>query len=291
MASASSVGHGCRTKQRRRVMTPEFGAASQLEKIEMLDHADVVAINKFDRKGGEDALRDVRKQLQRNRKAFAAPPESLPVYGTIASRFNDDGVTALYHGLLAGLSERGFAQPKSHLPTPAGKASSAGAAIVPPARSRYLAEIAETVRGYHATATEQARLAREARQLDAAGRLLSERGGDGSAAAKLAAERQGALDHRARQLLETWPSTKAKYERDKLISTVRGRETRSALTTTTLSGTRIRKVVPPEFSDHGDLLRWLLRENLPGRFPYTAGVCDWRAATDDDEHYVYAIAL
>jgi isobutyryl-CoA mutase len=254
------------------VMTPEFGAASQLEKIEMLDHADVVAINKFDRKGGEDALRDVRKQLQRNRKAFAVPPESLPVYGTIASRFNDDGVTALYHGLLAGLSERGFAQPKSHLPTPAGKASSAGAAIVPPARSRYLAEIAETVRGYHATATEQARLAREAQQLDAAGRLLSERGGDGSAAAKLAAERQGALDHRARRLLETWPSTKAKYERDKLISTVRGRETRSALTTTTLSGTRIRKVVPPEFSDHGDLLRWLLRENLPGRFPYTAGV-------------------
>ncbi len=253
------------------VMTPEFGAASQLEKIEMLDHADIVAINKFDRKGGEDALRDVRKQLQRNRKAFATAPESLPVYGTIASRFNDDGVTALYHGLLAGLTERGFPQPGSRLPAPAGRASSAGAAIVPPARSRYLAEIAETVRGYHATAAEQARLAREAQQLDAAGRLLSECGGDGTPAAKLAAERRGALDHRARRLLETWPSLKAKYERDELISTVRGRETRSALTTTTLSGTRIRKVVPPEFGDHGDLLRWLLRENLPGRFPYTAG--------------------
>ena len=142
---------------------------------------------------------------------------------------------------------------------------------MPPARSRYLAEIAETVRGYHATAAEQARLAREAQQLDAAGRLLSECGGDGTPAAKLAAERRGALDHRARRLLETWPSLKAKYERDELISTVRGRETRSALTTTTLSGTRIRKVVPPEFGDHGDLLRWLLRENLPGRFPYTAG--------------------
>ena len=253
------------------VMTPEFGATSQLEKIEMLDHADIVAINKFDRKGGEDALRDVRKQLQRNRKAFATAPESLPVYGTIASRFNDDGVTALYHGLLAGLTERSFPQPGSRLPAPAGRASSAGAAIVPPARSRYLAEIAETVRGYHATAAEQARLAREAQQLDAAGRLLSECGGDGTPAAKLAAERRGALDHRARRLLETWPSLKAKYERDELISTVRGRETRSALTTTTLSGTRIRKVVPPEFGDHGDLLRWLLRENLPGRFPYTAG--------------------
>ena len=253
------------------VMTPEFGATSQLEKIEMLDHADIVAINKFDRKGGEDALRDVRKQLQRNRKAFATAPESLPVYGTIASRFNDDGVTALYHGLLAGLTERSFPQPGSRLPAPAGRASSAGAAIVPPARSRYLAEIAETVRGYHATAAEQARLAREAQQLDAAGRLLSECGSDGTSAAKLAAERRGALDHRARRLLETWPSLKAKYERDELISTVRGRETRSALTTTTLSGTRIRKVVPPEFGDHGDLLRWLLRENLPGRFPYTAG--------------------
>ncbi len=253
------------------VMTPEFGAASQLEKIEMLDHADIVAINKFDRKGGEDALRDVCKQLQRNRKAFATVPESLPVYGTIASRFNDDGVTALYHGMLAGLTERGFPQPGSRLPAPAGRASSAGAAIVPPARSRYLAEIAETVRGYHATAAEQARLAREAQQLDAAGQLLSECGRDGTPAAKLAAERRGALDHRARRLLETWPSLKAKYERDELISTVRGREARSALTTTTLSGTRIRKVVPPEFGDHGDLLRWLLRENLPGRFPYTAG--------------------
>ena len=116
------------------VMTPEFGAASQLEKIEMLDHADIVAINKFDRTGGEDALRDVRKQLQRNRKAFATAPESLPVYGTIASRFNDDGVTALYRGLLAGLTERSFPQPGSRLPAPAGRASSAAAAIVPPVR-------------------------------------------------------------------------------------------------------------------------------------------------------------
>src|SRR5271166_2687296 len=253
------------------VMTPEFGAASQLEKIEMLDHADIVAINKFERKGGADALRDVRKQMQRNRKAFAEGPEAMPVYGTIASRFNDDGVTALYHGLLAELIERGFKLPKSKLSQPAGRASSVGAAIVPPARARYLAEIAETVRDYHATAAAQSRLARETQQLRAAARLLDQCGRDGAAAAKLAAERRGALDHRARRLLETWPSLKAKYERDELISTVRGRETRSALTTTTLSGTRIRKVVPPEFGDHGDLLRWLLRENLPGRFPYTAG--------------------
>ncbi len=152
---------------------------------------------------------------------------------------------------------------------------------MPPARSRYLAEIAEAVRGYHATAAEQARLAREAQQLDAAGRLLSESGGDGTAAAKLATERRAALDHRARRLLETWPTVKAEYDGEELVSTVRGRETRAGLTTTTLSGTRIRKVVPPGFSDHGDLLRWLLRENLPGRFPFTAGVFATKREQED----------
>jgi methylmalonyl-CoA mutase len=254
------------------VMTPEFGAASQLEKIEMLDHADIVAVNKFERKGGEDALRDVRKQMQRNRRAFAAGPEAMPVYGTIASRFNDDGVTSLYHGVLAALIERGFKMPKSKLPQPAGKASSVGAAIVPPARARYLAEIAETVRDYHATAAAQSRLARETQQLGAAARLLDQCGRDGAAAAALAAERWSELDPRARRLLETWPTVKARYDGDQLVSKVRGRETRSALTTTTLSGTRIRKVTPPSYADHGDLLSWLLRENVPGRFPFTAGV-------------------
>ncbi|MBU6474266.1 MAG: cobalamin-dependent protein, partial [Alphaproteobacteria bacterium] len=154
------------------VMTPEFGAASQLEKIEMLDHADLVAINKFDRRGGHDALRDVRKQMQRNRKAFSEAPDTMPVYGTIASRFNDDGVTALYLGLLEALGAKGFAVPQSAMPRPAGRESTAGTAIVPAARVRYLAEISETVRGYHRAVGEQARLAREAQQLRESARML-----------------------------------------------------------------------------------------------------------------------
>src|SRR6267143_701759 len=155
------------------VMTPEFGAASQLEKIDMLDFADFVAINKFDRKGAEDALRDVRKQVQRNREAFRASPESMPVFGTIAARFNDDGVTALYHAIADLLAEKGLKLGPRRLPKPEGKASSSVHVIVPPKRQRYLAEIAETVRGYHAHIGEQSTLARERQQLRATQSMLS----------------------------------------------------------------------------------------------------------------------
>src|SRR5688572_3081207 len=149
------------------VMTPEFGAASQLEKIDMLDFADFVAINKFDRKGADDALRDVRKQVQRNRESFRRLPEEMPVFGTIASRFNDNGVTALYFALLEKI---GFKPGK--LQRPASKVSSAVHVVVPPQRSRYLAEIAESVRGYHDFAAKQAALARERQQLEATQKML-----------------------------------------------------------------------------------------------------------------------
>src|ERR671930_789051 len=149
------------------VMTPEFGAASQLEKIDMLDFADFVAINKFDRKGAEDALRDVRKQVQRNREAFREPPEAMPVYGTIAARFNDDGVTALYHALADALAAKGLKIGERRLPRPPAKVSSNVHVIIPAKRQRYLAEIAETVRGYHDTIRQQSRLARELQQLRA----------------------------------------------------------------------------------------------------------------------------
>src|SRR5208282_345039 len=142
------------------VMTPEFGAASQLEKIDMLDLADFVAINKFDRKGAEDALRDVRKQYQRNRGQFQQAPDTMPVYGTMASRFNDDGVTALYQALVPRLQEHGLTVGPGKLPRAAVKASSRGRAIVPPERVRYLAEIAETVRDFHRLIDAQARTAR-----------------------------------------------------------------------------------------------------------------------------------
>src|SRR5438477_3259617 len=155
------------------VMTPEFGAASQLEKIDMLDFADFVAINKFDRKGAADALRDVRKQYQRNRELFAQAPDAMPVYGTIAARFNDDGVTALYQALAARLVEEGLHLGAGKLPVVATKHSTRQHAIVPSARVRYLAEIAETVRGYHGWAKEQARISRERQQLVATKAMLT----------------------------------------------------------------------------------------------------------------------
>ena len=264
------------------VMTPEFGAASQLEKIDMLDFADFVAINKFDRKGAEDALRDVRKQMQRNREAFSATSESMPVYGTIASRFNDDGVTALYQGLSAVLAERGFEhQSGGRLGVQARRASSAAAAIVPPNRGRYLAEIAECVRGYHDAVDEQVRLARERQQLREARRMLGDGGESDQALERLIEERDATMDPRARTLLEQWPSLKRSYSGEELVVKVRDREIHTSLTHKTLSGTSIPKVALPRFEDEGEILRWLLKENLPGRFPYTAGVFAFRREGED----------
>src|SRR5690242_44170 len=189
------------------VMTPEYGAASQLEKIDMLDFADFVAINKFDRKGAEDALRDVRKQVQRNRKAFDRSPEEMPVYGTIASRFNDDGVTALYQGILPSLVEHGLKAGPGALPAVGARASSSRNAIVPPARSRYLAEIADALRGYHAKAAEQSRLARERQQLGAARDMLAAAGGDATSLVPLIEEKDRGLAAESKDLIESWPET------------------------------------------------------------------------------------
>jgi methylmalonyl-CoA mutase len=253
------------------VMTPEFGAASQLEKIDMLDFADFVAINKFDRRGAEDALRDVRKQLQRNREAFRAAPEAMPVFGTVASRFNDDGVTALYHAVAEKLKLK-----PGKLPKPVGKTSSAVHAIVPPQRTRYLAEIAETVRGYHAHALHQARLARERQQLEATQAMLGKRLPEVESLLQAKV-----LDPEAKRLLESWPETVKAYSGDERVVKVRGRDVRTRLTQTSLSGTHVPKVALPKFEDHGELLRWRMRENLPGEFPYTAGVFHFKRENED----------
>ena len=183
------------------VMTPEFGAASQLEKIDMLDFADFVAINKFDRKGAQDALRDVAKQYQRNRELWSMSPDQMPVYGTQASRFNDDGVTALYHGLLPKLAALGLKVETGKLQAPAQRYSSGKNVIVPPARSRYLAEIADTVRGYHRTVGKQVRLARERQQLSETRRMLAAAGrgvAQSSDLDDLIAERDNAMTARPR---------------------------------------------------------------------------------------------
>jgi methylmalonyl-CoA mutase len=258
------------------VMTPEFGAASQLEKIDMLDFADFVAINKFDRKGAEDALRDVRKQVQRNRESFQRPPEEMPVFGTIAARFNDDGVTALYHAVAGKLAEKGLKLRPGRLPKPASKVSSAIHVVVPPQRQRYLAEIAECVRGYHAHAAFQAAVARERQQLAAAKAML----------AKSIPELDSLLDSKvldpqAKRLLDSWPATVKAYSGDEQVVKVRGKELRTKLTQTSLSGTKVPKVALPRFEDHGELLRWRMRENLPGEFPFTAGVFHFKRENED----------
>src|SRR5580765_1891040 len=260
------------------VMTPEFGAASQLEKIDMLDFADFVAINKFDRKGAEDALRDVRKQMQRNREAFHTAAEDMPVFGTIAARFNDDGVTALYHAVSTRLAEKGLKLGPGRLPKPAARVSSAVHAIVPPPRARYLADITETVRGYHRRAASQARLARERQQLLAVKAML---GGASPEIDKLAAEKDAALSGEAKQLLESWPRTVAEHSGDERVVRVRQREIRTRLTTISLSGTHVPKLALPRYEDHGELLRWRMRENLPGEFPFTAGVFAFKRENED----------
>ena len=267
------------------VMTPEFGAASQLEKIDMLDFAAVVVINKFDRKGGADALRDVAKQVQRNRQAFGEAPEVLPVFGAIASKFNDAGVTALFQqGLLPLLRDKGLPRWESVLPAVSGKTSSERSVIVPPERQRYLGEIAAVARDYHRNAAEQAALARQRQQLRASAAMLREEAGEAAGAEALSALAQGKderLDDHSKRLLEDWPALKARYQGDEFVTRVRGREIRTKIVSTSLSGTAIPKVIPPPYEDHGELLKWLLRENLPGHFPFTAGVFAFKREGED----------
>jgi isobutyryl-CoA mutase len=267
------------------VMTPEFGAASQLEKIDMLDFADFVAINKFDRKGAEDALRDVRKQYQRNRELFTTAADELPVFGTMAARFNDDGVTALYQALLPKLVEKGLAVGEGKLPKVTVKASSKGRAIVPAERTRYLAEIADTVRAYHQHVGQQGRVARERQSLKTAKALFEQCGKDAASFDELIDWKDGELTPAARTLLEQWPTTQALYAADEYVVKIRQgtqtREARTKLTSESLSGSKIRKVALPRFEDEGEILRFLMKENLPGSFPYTAGVFAFKREGED----------
>ncbi|MFG1698596.1 fused isobutyryl-CoA mutase/GTPase IcmF [Nonomuraea sp. NPDC049309] len=261
------------------VMTPEFGAASQLEKIDMLDFAEAVVINKFERRGAEDALRDVRRQLVRNREAFGVSPEDMPVFGTIAARYNDTGVTALYHHLKP-LLPTGASGP-GLLPKVEGRTSKVAEAIVPPSRSRYLAEIAETVRAYHAETRAQAEVARRRQQLAAVRELLGEDAPESGRLAELAEQAERELSDESRALLEAWPGIKERYSSDELVVKVRDREIRTPLWRETLSGNRIPRVALPRYTDHGELLRFLRGENLPGMFPFTAGVFPFKR--DDEE--------
>ena len=263
------------------VMTPEFGAASQLEKIDMLDFADAVAINKFDRKGAEDALRDVRKQVQRNHKAFNQSPDDMPVYGTIAARFNDDGVTALYQGLVGLLCDKGLELSPGRLPSVENKATTAKTVIVPAARARYLAEIADAVRGYHQQVGEQVKMIRRRQQLQAVKILLESEGKSAADLEPLLDQTELQIDPHARKLVDMWPQVKESYSGDEYVVKIRDKEVRSQITSRSLSGIRIPKVALPQFEDHGELLRWMMLENLPGSFPYTAGVFAFKRENED----------
>jgi len=267
------------------VMTPEFGAASQLEKIDMLDFAEFVAINKFDRKGASDALRDVAKQVQRNKEAWTVPTEQMPVFGTMAARFNDDGVTALYQALKQRLAELGLNVTDGRLPVVDVRHSTHQNPIVPPARSRYLAEISDTVRGYKKRAREQAKLAREIQQLRAAAKMLEVdkpgRAKAAEAALDLAAAREAMQDPSAKKLLAQWPDMQKAYAGDEYVVKIRDKEIRTALTTKSLSGTTIRKVALPKYEDHGEILQWLMLDNVPGSYPYTAGTFAFKREGED----------
>ncbi|RZU02207.1 fused isobutyryl-CoA mutase/GTPase IcmF [Rivibacter subsaxonicus] len=267
------------------VMTPEFGAASQLEKIDMLDFAEFVAINKFDRKGAADALRDVAKQVQRNKEAWSTPPDKMPVFGTMASRFNDDGVTALWHGLAARLSELGLPLKEGRLPKVAVRHSTHQASIVPAARGRYLAEISDTVHGYKKRVAQQAQVARAVQQLQASAAMLQtdkpERHRAVEAVLDLVQQRETLLEPGAKKLLAMWPEMQKAYAGDEYVVKIRDKEIRTALVHTTLSGTKVRKVALPRWADHGEILQWLMLENVPGSFPYTAGTFAFKREGED----------
>jgi len=274
------------------VMTPEFGAASQLEKIDMLDFAEFVAINKFDRKGAADALRDVSKQVQRNKEAWTTPADQMPVFGTMAARFNDDGVTALYQALKVRLGALGLklktgraGADEGLLPQVSVRHSTNQTPVVPAARTRYLAEISDTVRSYKKRARDQAHLAREIQQLRAAAAMLTvgkpDKARAAEAAIDLAVQREAVQDASAKKLMTQWPEMQRAYAGDEYVVKIRDKEIRTALTTKSLSGTTIRKVALPQYEDHGEILKWLMLDNVPGSYPYTAGTFAFKRENED----------
>jgi isobutyryl-CoA mutase len=263
------------------VMTPEFGAASQLEKIDMLDFADVVAINKFERRGAEDARRDVARQLVRNREAFGASWEDMPVYGTSAATFNDDGVTALYQHLRDGLAERGLAVSEPTLAPTTSRVSTRAATVVPPQRARYLAEIAETVRGYHEETDDQVSAVQQKTALSTTRQALEKAGATTDDLDKLITEAERRVARDTEDLLQNHRKLAEAYAGEELVVKVRDKELHTQLWRETLSGTRVPRVALPRFDDDGTLLRFLRKENLPGYFPFTAGVFSFKRDGED----------
>jgi isobutyryl-CoA mutase len=264
------------------VMTPEYGAASQLEKIDMLELADVVAINKFDRRGADDALRQVCRQWGRDHRGAPAEAGKEPVFGTIAARFNDDGVTALFHHLKAGLVAKGLVAPDGVLPSTALRTSTQASAIVPATKRRYLSEIADAIRGYHDTTARLADDARRAEQLAAVISIGVDRGIDLGDLVPLAAQIEAERDPEGRLLLDQWAGLRSSLVFDETAPERPAPDPQQPiLWRTSLSGNRIPRVALPRFTDHGELVRWLRSEHLPGSFPFTAGVFPFKRDGED----------
>ncbi|MCE3008977.1 MAG: methylmalonyl-CoA mutase family protein [Bacteroidetes bacterium] len=261
------------------VMTPEFGAATQLEKIDMIDYADLIAINKFDKRGALDAQRDVAKTYQRSRQLWEQPLEQMPVYGTIASQFNDPGMNTLYRAIMDTLVARTGADLKSGFDL--AQLPSEKIYIIPPDRTRYLAEIAEESDRYNQWVDRQAGLARQAYQLHGSLHLL-EREGSESAAVKILYDKVwDRLDASCRSILVGWEAKHDQYKGEYYTYTVRGKEIKVRNHTESLSHLQIPKVVLPKYQDWGDILRWVLTENVPGEFPYAGGVYPFKRTGED----------
>ena len=276
-------------------MTAEYGAATQLEKIDMLDYADLVAINKFDKRGSLDAMRDVKKQVQRARELWETSPDDMPVHGTIASQFNDAGTNRLYVALMNRIVERTGAPlaPAGDLATADGDKRS----VIPPDRVRYLDEIKESAARFDGWVERQAALARTLYQLH--GSILALRGDDPNSDVLPALEaREGdgpgvaalldryddlakELDGRARKSLEAWPAILERFGKDHFEFQVRGKTLRQPLTVESLSGTKVKRVALPRFRDWGDVLRWRFQENVAGEYPFTAGVFPLKRQGED----------
>jgi len=269
------------------VMTSEFGAVTQLEKIDMLDYADIVVINKFEKRGSEDAFREVRKQVQRNRGDLSSCLEEMPVFGTIASRFNDDGVTFLYEYLMDIIAGKTGNKLRLKTTKVSQRTTLTKSIIIPPERVRYLSEIAETVRNYHKKTGEQARAVRQAWHLkESAGSLeRDDQKGDSmkmlSRLNKEISRVEKSIEPKTKDLFKQWKNTKNDYSKDHLKYKVRGKEIKQPLFIDSLSRQKIPKVSLPKFEDPGELYRWLREENLPGHFPYTAGVFPLKRVGED----------
>ncbi|ANU10031.1 methylmalonyl-CoA mutase [Planococcus antarcticus DSM 14505] len=264
------------------VMTSEFGAPSQLEKIDMIDYADLIVINKFERSGSQDALRQVQKQYQRSRLLWEKELDDMPVYGTIASQFNDKGTNSLFAALVGTVNEtcgtdwetdydKFVKTQKENL-------------IIPNNRRYYLRELTDTIRGYHAKTKEQSAFARRLFQLEGAIEAVKEKAPDDALVASLESLSDGVRDEltaESKRILANWDALKEMYAGDEFVTTVRDKEIRTILRTESLSGIKVPRVVLPKFVDYGEILSWVYLENAPGSFPYTAGVFPFKRAGED----------